>query len=322
MKIAYGIVGKDLTVNNITDYISNRKLLISSPGGSLYEGWAIHDFLKGKVDEIGVVGVCASAATIIMLAAPMRWGTPNSRYLIHNPWTSIEGDSKSMEQTALDLKIEQENLLKRYVECTGINHERLQELMNKSIYLTPDEALNINLIHNIKSEIMDLKKMEEKMNFLEKTIFALKKFFVKNIVVQDVNGKELDFGEQITDNSQIDIGMSATVEGSPAEGKYVMPDGTTLVFEAGKITEIIPASGELEAIKKELESEKKQNMELKNKLILLVKENSDIKNSYENKINKLAEEFSAFKNEFSQGKTSVNTPTITEPVKKRISILL
>jgi hypothetical protein len=222
----------------------------------------------------------------------------------------------------LDLKIEQENLLKRYVECTGINHERLQELMNKSIYLTPDEALNINLIHNIKSEIMDLKKMEEKMNFLEKTIFALKKFFVKNIVVQDVNGKELDFGEQITDNSQIDIGMSATVEGSPAEGKYVMPDGTTLVFEAGKITEIIPASGELEAIKKELESEKKQNMELKNKLILLVKENSDIKNSYENKINKLAEEFSAFKNEFSQGKTSVNTPTITEPVKKRISILL
>ena len=42
--------------------------------------------------------------------------------------------------------------------------------------------------------------------------------------------EHLDFGEEIRESDEIAVGSKATVEGKPAEGEYVLPDGVTLVL--------------------------------------------------------------------------------------------
>ncbi len=317
MRVATGIIGKDLTINNITEFIVDRKLLISSQGGSLFEGWAIHDLIKGKVDEVGVVGVCASAATIIMLAAPIRWGTPNSRYLIHNPYTDVSGDAAMMQKTADDLMNEQKILLSKYTEITGINSDRLQAVMSNEIYLTPEEALSINLINLIKPEIMDLKEVTEKMGTFEKLLSKIKNYIIKNIIKQDVNGNELDFGD-ITDDSQIVIGVMATVNGTPANGKYTLADGTIYVFEAGKLTEIMPP---IEDKTKELTAEnetlKSENTALKSEIENLKNSHNAFKAETQKEITNISNEFQAFKKAFSKGTVDANKPAETITVNRK-----
>lgn len=52
------------------------------------------------------------------------------------------------------------------------------------------------------------------------------------------DGQLLEFGDEIVEFNDITEGSEAKVDGKPAEGEYVMPDGKKLVFEKGKVTEI------------------------------------------------------------------------------------
>ena len=87
------------------------------------------------------------------------------------------------------------------------------------------------------------------------------------LMLTSADGASLDFGSEITEETEIAVGRKASVDGSPAEGEYVMPDGRTFVFEAGVITEIKEAEdntetlkAENEALKAELETLKTQNL--------------------------------------------------------------
>jgi ATP-dependent Clp protease protease subunit len=82
-KILEGEIGWDIALNDVAN---KDKFIINSYGGDLDAGYAIHDYLKtNKNSEVGVMGVCASSATLILLGASKRWGTKNSQFLIHNP---------------------------------------------------------------------------------------------------------------------------------------------------------------------------------------------------------------------------------------------
>jgi hypothetical protein len=60
---------------------------------------------------------------------------------------------------------------------------------------------------------------------------------VTNIVLQDANGVSIEFPE-VEEGQAPEIGSIATVDGQPAEGEYLMPDGSTFVFSAGALQEI------------------------------------------------------------------------------------
>jgi chromosome segregation ATPase len=80
-------------------------------------------------------------------------------------------------------------------------------------------------------------------------------------MLQDANGVTLDFAD-VAEDAMPQVGDVATVDGEPAEGKYVMPTGETYVFAAGELTEIIAADNsdeeDVEALKSENESLKEQ----------------------------------------------------------------
>ena len=65
------------------------KIYINSPGGSVYDGFAIYDIIRFVRPPVKIIsaGLSASAATVIMLAASKenRFALPNARIMIHQP---------------------------------------------------------------------------------------------------------------------------------------------------------------------------------------------------------------------------------------------
>ena len=106
------------------------------------------------------------------------------------------------------------------------------------------------------------KKLEENTAGIFSKITALfkKHGVIKALILKTADDQNLDFGEEVQEASQIVVGSPATVGGAPAEGDYLMPDGSTYVFESGKVKEIKPAAPEPE------DNLKEENEELKAQL--------------------------------------------------------
>lgn len=140
------------------------KIFIDSPGGDADAGYGILDmirFVNSKVYTISN-GLTASAGVIISLAAKPehRFSLPNSRFLIHQP-------SSGMQGTASDIKIHAEEILKlkkRVIqliadEC-GQKYEKVEEDIRRDRWLSPAEALEYGLINKILRSASELEEIK------------------------------------------------------------------------------------------------------------------------------------------------------------------
>lgn len=318
-----GEIGFDITLERLMPYLNDgRKLVIDSPGGSLYEAYKVYDYIKQFADdvEISVLGMAASAATIILAASKNRGGSLNSRFLIHNPWTFAVGDANDMRIKSEELRVEEDNIIRIYSELFGKSAEEIKALMKPEKFMTSDEALALNLItkingtgepakvesvinnenENKNDETMDKVKAKKSLDVLAKAFNDIKSFFSpSNLLLQDVNGVELDFGADVTSEEQIVVGITGvTANGEPAQGDYTMPNGSVLRFTAGTLDEIVAPvdnseveqlTAENSALKTEIENLKKENE-------TLAKKNSETFA----KMTDLEKKFNDFKNEFSK----------------------
>jgi ATP-dependent Clp protease protease subunit len=140
------------------------KIFIDSPGGDADAGYGILDmirFVKSPVYTISN-GLTASAGVIISLAAKPehRFSLPNSRFLIHQP-------SSGMQGTASDIKIHAEEILKLKKrvsqliadEC-GNDYEKVDEDTRRDRWLSPEEALEYGLICKIITSATELEEID------------------------------------------------------------------------------------------------------------------------------------------------------------------
>ena len=307
-----GEVGFDITVDNITDALNQSKgIILDSWGGNFYESLKIYDKIKltGTNPSIGVMGACASATMQILLSTENRWATPNSVGAIHNPWAEAQGDNIALSNTAENLLKEKNKLANLYAKETGLDVNVISEMMDKTTIMTAQEMLNYGFIKEIKTNLNnssveqkndDMTNNEELMNkvsTMEKVINGLKNLFadapkVKNIILTEATGKEIEFPE-LEDESQIAVGVTANIDGAPANGEFVMAggmhDGKTLVFEAGKLTEIKEPAPET--------NEEMEALVAENKLL---KEQIEAQNAFrknaEKQINEMTAQIAEFKN--------------------------
>ncbi len=264
----YGAVNlKDIN-NQLTNNKEADSLIvhINSMGGSVTEGYAIHDILKatGKTIITQAEGLVASIATIVFLAGAERRITENSQLMIHNPWGFTGGDSNDVQKYADQLKKEETKMAEFYASRTGLSVEDITAMMKEETYLTADEAIakgfattkveqlkavaSLNKNYMTEKELND--KIEEKSNGIFSKIKALfkKQGLINALVLKTADDKNLDFGEDIQEASQIEVGTTATVDGAPAEGEFTMPDGTIYVFSGGAVTEIKAPAAEPEPV--------------------------------------------------------------------------
>lgn len=310
-----GDIGWDVRINTFAALKEDgvRHASLTSDGGSLIEGWGIHDYIKANdlLDSITCYGMVASSATIIMAAVPKRIGSQNSKYVIHNPWTMQIGDAEKMQKTANELMSEQERLINFYVGVTGKDYDFIKNLMAEERALTATEALELGLITDILQPKMSDKAVTKTdlENSMQSIFDRIKNFLrVKNMVVQSTDGTELEFDSDVEQISQIAVGGGLKANGAPANGEFILADGTKVVAEAGKITEVAPADAggneEVEALKAELEAAKAELAEAQNK----VGELTNSLTAANSEVVAIKNDLTTFKNKFSNYTPPANTP--------------
>ena len=136
------------------------RLFIDSPGGDADAGYAIFDmirFINAPVITIGM-GLIASAASIVLLAAPKerRYGLPNSRYLIHQPMSGMQGVTTEIEIHAQELEKMRMKINQMIAEETGKSVEDVAKDTDRDYWLDAEEAKSYGLISSICKSRKDL----------------------------------------------------------------------------------------------------------------------------------------------------------------------
>ncbi|MCQ2576054.1 MAG: ATP-dependent Clp protease proteolytic subunit [Treponema sp.] len=143
-------IARQLLILDTDDSEKPIYMYIDSPGGDVDAGFAIFDmirFVKAPVYCIGM-GLIASAATLILLAAPKarRLGLPNSRYLIHQPLGGMRGVATDIEIYAKDMEKIRAKLNKIIADETGTSLEQVTKDTERDYWLDADEAVKYGLI--------------------------------------------------------------------------------------------------------------------------------------------------------------------------------
>jgi ATP-dependent Clp protease protease subunit len=129
------------------------QLLISSPGGHVESGDAIHDvirFVRAPVTTIGS-GWVASAGTHIFLAAPKarRVCLPNTRFMIHQPSGGAGGRASDIAIQAQEIIKMRERIARVIAKETGQKLERVMADIDRDHWMSAAEAIDYGLVSRV-----------------------------------------------------------------------------------------------------------------------------------------------------------------------------
>lgn len=137
------------------------RVVITSPGGHVDSGFAIHDvmrFVESPVITIGA-GWVASIAVPIFFGGDKgtRFCLPNTRFLLHQPSGGAGGQ-------AADIRIEAQEILKIRVRInkmisdqTGQSEEKVAQDSDRNFWMNADEALKYGLVDKVVTSMTEVK---------------------------------------------------------------------------------------------------------------------------------------------------------------------
>jgi len=131
------------------------RVWIRSDGGDIHSGLAAMDslnsFRKVKIRTIAD-GMCASAATFILLGGRTRHMTENSYILIHQlnmdgSWGKFQDYKDQME----NLEQFMERFREIYLRETNIPEEKLKKILRRDVYMNSSKCLDYGVIDSVWS---------------------------------------------------------------------------------------------------------------------------------------------------------------------------
>jgi len=184
-----GVIGWDFNASDFREQLKSAKgddlnIQISSPGGSIFEGFTIFDLIvKYKKDfplsqvNITSFGISASMASIIALAGDKHIVFGNTVYIIHNSWTIEVGDKHVLIKTA-DILDNLDLIAARvYSEKSGKKLSEIELIQNEETYFYGQEIIDSGFADEIIKREDDSEK-DEKVSFaknaVSETILKLK----------------------------------------------------------------------------------------------------------------------------------------------------
>ncbi|MBD9371840.1 ATP-dependent Clp protease proteolytic subunit [Rhizobium sp. ARZ01] len=128
-------------------------LYINSPGGVVTSGMAIYDtmqFIKPAVSTL-CIGQAASMGSLLLAAGhkDMRFATPNSRIMVHQPSGGFQGQASDIERHAKDIIKMKRRLNEVYVKHCGRTYEEVEQTLDRDHFMSADEALDWGLIDRV-----------------------------------------------------------------------------------------------------------------------------------------------------------------------------
>ncbi|EAA7680017.1 Clp protease ClpP [Salmonella enterica] len=133
--------GADVTVN------------INSPGGDMFEGLAIYNLLReyeGHV-TVKVLGIAASAASIIAMAGDDIQIGRGAFLMIHNCWVVAMGNRHDFAELSASLEPFDNAMADIYAARSGLDMATVQKLMDAESYIGGSDAVEKGLADSLLS---------------------------------------------------------------------------------------------------------------------------------------------------------------------------
>lgn len=127
------------------------EVVINSGGGDVYAGSEIYTTLRGYKGnvKVEVVGIAASAASVIAMAGDTIEISPTAQIMIHNVSSGASGDHRTLAHEAEVLKNYNQSIANAYIDKTGIEMDELLELMNHETWMTAQQAVEKGFADNV-----------------------------------------------------------------------------------------------------------------------------------------------------------------------------
>lgn len=116
---------------------------INSPGGDLFEGFAIYNLLRDHDGEVTVkvLGLAASAASVIAMAGDTIQVSRASFLMIHNTWVMAIGNRNDLHETAEFLEPFDRAMADIYSSRTGLDTDDVTAMMDAETWMGGAEAI-------------------------------------------------------------------------------------------------------------------------------------------------------------------------------------
>jgi len=128
-------------------------LWVSSPGGHVESGDALHDmvrFIKSPVTMIGTGWVGSAAAHLFLAAKPeRRLCLPNTRFLIHQPSGGFGGQGTDIAIHAEQIQLIKQRIARVISRETGNPLDKVLIDIERDYWLSSEEAMNYGLVSRI-----------------------------------------------------------------------------------------------------------------------------------------------------------------------------
>lgn len=135
----------------VQEEVDGLTVIINSGGGSVFDASEIYTALKSfKGDvKVEIVGLAASAASVIAMAGSKIEMSPTAQLMIHNASTGNWGDYRTMDHTSDFLQNVNKSIMNAYTVKTGKDDEDLKNMMDDETWMTAQQALDHGFIDAI-----------------------------------------------------------------------------------------------------------------------------------------------------------------------------
>lgn len=145
----FGITAKSFVdeLAKLPDSVKTIRLHVNSPGGDVFGAITIANALrdqrasKGRVIDVAIEGLAASAATIITSAGDTVRIGDNALMMVHNPWWMAVGDSAAMRKAADELDKVRATIIATYRWRSELSEDELGALMDAETWMSADDAI-------------------------------------------------------------------------------------------------------------------------------------------------------------------------------------
>ena len=144
-------VDSSLAVCSQIRYLASKSdddiyLIINSPGGSVSDGLAIYDAMKGAGCDVVTVatGVAASMGAFLFSSGTKlkRFVTPSAEIMLHQPLGGVQGQATDISLVADHIQRVKHKLSVIIAENCGKSVDEVLSGLERDMWLTPQEAVD------------------------------------------------------------------------------------------------------------------------------------------------------------------------------------
>lgn len=129
------------------------KLYINSPGGSVYDGFAIYDTIQYIAPDVQMIGIGVQASMGAFLLSSgtkgKRFVLPNSRLMIHQPSSGTQGKISDQEITLREGLYLKQKLNEILAKNTGQKLSKIEKDTDRDFWMGAKEAVEYGLVDKV-----------------------------------------------------------------------------------------------------------------------------------------------------------------------------